>query len=100
MLGVHEDDSATRFLLFVAEHPNESSPPGVLDGLGEAMIPDHVPDLQVLDDNGIIGIRYGSAGLVQEVASASLDLLVQTGHSKSGPRAIPASPLLAGEASL
>ncbi len=99
-MGLHEDDSATRFLLFVAEHPDESSPSCVLDGLGEAVIPDHVSDLQVLDDDGAVGISHCAAGLVQEVASAILDLLVQPGDALAGSHAIPASLLLAGEASL
>ena len=75
-MGIHEDHSATRFLLFVAEHPNESPPSSVLDGLGEAVIPDHVPDLQVLDVYGAVGVRHGAAGLVQKVAATILDPLV------------------------
>ena len=98
--GIHEDHSATRFLLFVAEHPNESSPSRIRYGLGEAAVPDHVPDLQVLHVDGAVAIRHGSAGLVQEVAAAILDLLVQPGDSQAGSHAIPASLLLAGEASL
>ena len=68
----------------VLQHPPESTPPAVGDGLGERMVADHAGDVQVFDHDHVVVADQAGGGAVQEIGAGGADFPVYAGHLGPG----------------
>jgi len=64
---VSNDEPATSTYSLVAGHSQEVAPRGISDMFGETVIFEHPVDVQVLNGNSTIVIRYHATGLMQKI---------------------------------
>ena len=98
--AVNHDQALAVPLRLVAEELPKLSPTGVADGLGEAMVADHVLHGEVFDHDHVIGTDDTGGFLMQEVAPGVSDLCVDTGDLAACLVAVGRTALFASEDAL
>ncbi len=64
--------------LLVAQQPGELCPPGIGDRPGNAMVGQHPSNVQIFDDEPVVGLDQRVGDLVQEVPPNVSDVIVVT----------------------
>ncbi len=83
--GENLDNELTRSLGFVLREASKLTPTCVRDGLCECVVPDHVPDFQVLEGDQVVSPNQPGTHLVVEVCALSRDLGRPDGQQPARP---------------
>lgn len=70
--------------LFVSKHPSGLRPAGIGDGPGEAAVGQHSLDVEVVDDEPVVGLDQLVGYLVQEMAAHIGDTVMMPTQPGSG----------------
>jgi len=79
--GVHLQDGRTAPCSLVSEHSKERRPARVRNGTRKMVVPQHIPDLQVLDGDHLVFADQPCCELLQEVLADVSDMLVNAGNA-------------------
>lgn len=98
--AVHKPQLSAISLTLVGEHLTELPERSIGDRLGEAMVFDHSPDVQVFDTDSVVSAHHIGRHFVKVILSGVSDVLLYPGNADAltVPHAAPLDP--AGEGAL